>query len=96
MYGLWMRGWGCGVWNDAPLQPAAGGTYPLIPGDKGAGCRGWCWALRFQSSRSGVEGLQVEVSGCGVDEAEEGRYKPTWKMEFKLPWRKAGPLKSSR
>ena len=27
---------------------------------------------------------------------EEGRYKAAWKTEFKLPWRKAGPLKSSR
>ena len=26
----------------------------------------------------------------------EGRYKATWKGEFKLPWRKAGLLKSSR
>ena len=24
-----------------------------------------------------------------------GRYKATWKREFKLPWRKAGLLKSS-
>ena len=29
-------------------------------------------------------------------EAEEGRYKATGKREFKLLWRKAGPLKSSR
>ena len=26
---------------------------------------------------------------------EEGRYETTWKGEFKLLWRKAGPLKSS-
>ena len=25
----------------------------------------------------------------------EGRYKATWKREFKLPWRKAGLLKST-
>jgi len=24
--------------------------------------------------------------------AYEGRYKATWKREFKLPWREAGPL----
>ena len=29
-------------------------------------------------------------------QVEEGRYNATWKKEFKLPWRKAGPLKSSR
>ena len=28
--------------------------------------------------------------------AEEGRYKAARKREFKLPWRKAGPLQSSR
>ena len=27
---------------------------------------------------------------------EEGRYTASMKREFKLPWRKAGPLKSSR
>ena len=25
-----------------------------------------------------------------------GRYQATWKREFKLPWRKAGPVKPSR
>jgi hypothetical protein len=29
-------------------------------------------------------------------ESVEGRYKATWDGEFKLPWRKAGPLKSYR
>ena len=29
-------------------------------------------------------------------EREEGRCKATCEKEFKLPWRKAGPLKSSR
>ena len=27
---------------------------------------------------------------------EEGRYQATWERMFKLPWRKTGPLKSSR
>ena len=26
----------------------------------------------------------------------EGRHKATWKRKFKLPWRRAGQLKSSR
>jgi hypothetical protein len=29
----------------------------------------------------------------GMLTVEEGRYKATWKREFTLPWRKAGPLK---
>ena len=29
---------------------------------------------------------------CGIDLGfEKGRYKATWKREFKLPWREAGP-----
>ena len=44
--------------------------------------------------------MEEEHYGGGVDQVtslfEEGRYKATWKREFKLPWRKAGPLKSSR
>ena len=32
----------------------------------------------------------------GTRDGLEGRCKATWKREFKLPWRKAGPLKSSR
>jgi len=26
-----------------------------------------------------------------IESAEEGRCKATWKREFKLPWREAGP-----
>ena len=34
----------------------------------------------------------VELGLREGGEAEgEGRYKATWKMEFKLPWREAGP-----
>ena len=35
-------------------------------------------------------GASVWVLPC-----TEGRYKATWKREFKLPWSKAGLLKSS-
>ena len=35
-------------------------------------------------------------SGTVLVHLKEGRCKATWKMEFKLPWREAGPLKSSR
>ena len=38
-------------------------------------------------------GVYGEMFRGGV---EEGRYKATWNREFKLPWRKAGPLRSSR
>ena len=37
-----------------------------------------------------------EIRGIPRHLAEEGTYKATWKREFKLPWRHAGPLKSSR
>ena len=30
--------------------------------------------------------------GRVVPAAQEGRCKATWKKEFKLPWREAGPL----
>ena len=33
---------------------------------------------------------------CPEQVNEEYRYKATWQREFKLPWRKAGQLKSSR
>ena len=32
--------------------------------------------------------------GCWL--RQEGRYKAIWKREFKLPWRRAGLLKSSQ
>jgi hypothetical protein len=34
--------------------------------------------------------------GEGVEACEEGRYKASWKNELEIPWRKAGPPKSSR
>ena len=42
----------------------------------------------------GVKGVQVggEAERC----LKEGGCKATWKREFKLPWRKAGLLKSSK
>ena len=39
------------------------------------------------------------ASGCAQQEhlfQEEGRYEATWEREFKLPWREAGPPKTSR
>ena len=42
----------------------------------------------------------VSVRGFRAPNVEEfrvgGRYKATWKSKFRLPWRKAGPLKSAR
>jgi len=40
--------------------------------------------------------LQVTSPSEQVTSPSEGRCKATWKREFKLPWRKAGLIKSSR
>ena len=47
----------------------------------------------------GTEEEHVELPGVApqfLHLVEEGRCKATWKSEFKLPWRKAGPLKTFR
>ena len=36
-----------------------------------------------------------KVDGSVPEMLEEGRCKATWKREFKLPWREAGPPKTS-
>ena len=41
-----------------------------------------------------VSNRLVKKAQLVPDLLEEGRYKATWKKEFKLPWRKAGPLKT--
>ena len=57
----------------------------------------------FRSDLGGFTGARVPHLLEVVDPlaplvhlVEEGRYQATWKREFILPWRKAGPLKSSR
>ena len=42
---------------------------------------------------SGYTPVRVRTASSSV---EEGRCQATWKREFKLQWRKAGPLKSYR
>jgi hypothetical protein len=37
--------------------------------------------------------LCIKAAHANVVLHLEGRYKATWKREFKLPWRKAGLLK---
>ena len=44
-------------------------------------------------TQRGEEGVETNSEG-GAEGV--GRYKATWKREFKLPWRKAGPPKSCR
>jgi len=60
---------------------------------------------RGKSYRCGIEserkvGFRIRGRGRRLDPSvpahQEGRYKATKKREFKLPWRKAGLLKSSR
>jgi len=50
-----------------------------------------------------ISSLQIFLAVASVSDASsrawkdapglEGRYKATWKREFKLPWREAGPPK---
>ena len=50
--------------------------------------------LAFSESGRGNPQGSFRISpetDCGYLPAEEGRCKATWKREFKLPWREAGP-----
>ena len=50
--------------------------------------RGW-----VQSTRTFSRARTPSHRNTGTCRAaQEGKHKATWKKEFKLPWRKAGPL----
>ena len=85
-FGIWGLGFGFGVWN----------------------LRFRVWGVGFRVSAPDLAGNRKELLASRVDHLslslfpgvclplEEGRYKAIWKREFKLPWRRASLLKSSR
>ena len=56
-------------------------------------CKVGCWVLSIENLESSVQCQVFSFQSWKL--YGEGGYWATWKREFKLPWRKAGLLKSS-
>jgi len=70
----------------------------------GLGLKVWGLGFRARNLGGGIARslgahpgkVQVPVERVVLHLCSDGRYKATWKRGFKIPWRKAGPLKLSR